>query len=356
VIALPRTPAARAGIDAAIADSLRRLRTRAAAVGAAADALVAALERATDGGKRLRPALVVSAFQTLGGRDELTPALYPVAAAFELLHTAFVIHDDVIDHDTQRRGVLNVAGEFRARARARGADAAGAAHLGEAAGILAGDLLLHEAARSVALAEIPADARAELLALVDDAVLVSAAGELADVEHAVTSDDELDPDAILLATRNKTAVYSFSAPLEAGAILADAPSSARRALARFGERLGLAYQLVDDLIGAFGSAEVAGRREGGDLHEAKQTPLIALARESESWPEVAGALARAHTGPVAIRAAQRALAASGARSRMEGLVAETLESARAVVAASLLPDETRAMLLDLVEAVQERVP
>lgn len=356
MITLPHTPLARAGIDAAIEASLHRLRGRAGDIDASALALVDAIERATSGGKRFRPALVIASFETLGGRVDAVPALYPVAAAFELLHSAFVVHDDIIDHDTERRGIPNVAGEFRARARARGADAAGTALLGDAAGILAGDLLLHEATRSVALADADSTVRADLLALVDDAVLVSVAGELADVENAVSAGAGPDPDAILLATSNKTAVYSFSAPLEAGAILAGAPTASRRALHRFGERLGLAYQLVDDLIGAFGSADIAGRREGGDLHEAKQTPLIALARESEHWPEVAGALAEAHTGPVAIRVAQRALAASGARARMESLVLETLDSARDVVAASLLPSPAAAMLLELVDAVQERIP
>jgi geranylgeranyl diphosphate synthase type II len=356
VITLPHAPLARAGIDAAIDTSLRRLRERAATVDPTIDALAAAIERAAAGGKRFRPALVVAAFETFGGDVTDAPALYPVAAAFELLHTAFVVHDDVIDRDTHRRGSLNIAGEFRARARERGADAAGAALLGDAAGILAGDLLLHEATRIVALAELDAATRADLLALVDDAVLVSAAGELTDVENAVTRGAGLDDEAILLTTRNKTAVYSFSAPLEAGAVLVGAPTESRRTLRRFGQQLGLAYQLVDDLIGAFGSADVAGRREGRDLHEAKQTPLIALARQSEHWPQVADALSEAHTGPVATRAAQRALAASGARARMESLVADTLDAARAVVAASLLPDAVRAMLLDLADAVQERVP
>ncbi|MFG6502545.1 polyprenyl synthetase family protein [Microbacterium sp. P05] len=356
MITLPPTSATRSGIDAAIDEIFARLGMRAAAIDTSVHALVSALERAAAGGKRFRPALVVAAFETLGGRIDRSPALYPVAAAFELLHTAFVVHDDVIDHDTHRRGVPNVAGEFRSRGLARGARPAGATLLGEAAGILAGDLLMHEAERTIALADVDVETRSLLLALFDDAVLVSVAGELADVEHAVIEGDGPDPDAILLATRNKTAVYSFSAPLEAGAALAGASTDAREALHGFGERLGLAYQLVDDLIGAFGTPEIAGRREGGDLHEAKQTPLIALARQSEQWPEVANALAAAHTGPVAIRAAQRALAASGARSRMEGLVTETLESAREVVAASALPEATCTMLLDLVDAVQERVP
>ena len=355
MIALSTTPAARADIDAAIDSALARLDGRLGSLGDGARALASAIRRATDGGKRFRPLLVVSAFDTLGGPDIGRHALLQVAAAFELLHTAFVVHDDVIDHDIERRGMPNVGGEFRSRGTARGADAAGAALLGDAAGILAGDLLLHEATRLIAMAEIPAALRSELLLLVEDAVLVSAAGELADVENAVSA-EEVDADTILRTTHDKTAVYSFSAPLEAGAVLAGVDAPVRHALQRFGQRLGLAYQLVDDLIGAFGDAAAAGKDEGSDLREAKKTHLIVLARESENWPEVSDALAHAHTGPVAVRAAQRALSASGARLRLEQLVRDTLDEARGIVAASTLPGECQAMLLELVDAVQERVP
>lgn len=356
MIDLAPAPAARAGIDHAIDAALARMSERLGAADPAAGALSDAIRRATGGGKRFRPALVVAAFHALGGRADETPALYPVAAAFELLHTAFVVHDDVIDHDTERRGLPNVAGEFRARARARGADAAGAALLGDAAAILAGDVLLHEATRTVALLDLTAETRADLFALIDEAVLVSAAGELADVENSITAGRGSDSDRILITTANKTAVYSFSAPLEAGAVLAGAATGSRLALRRIGQHLGLAFQLVDDLIGAFGPATLAGKDEGADLREAKQTPLIALARESDAWPEVSRALSDARTGPVAVRAAQRALAASGARERLERLVDDTLEDARAIADASLLPDAARAMLVDLTDAVRERIP
>lgn len=355
MIALSTTPTARAEIDAAIDAVVARLTRRLREHGDGARALASAIARSAEGGKRFRPLLVVAAFDTLRGDDARRPALYQVAAAFELLHTAFVVHDDVIDHDLERRGVANVAGEFRARGLEQGADATGAALLGDAAGILAGDLLLHEASRLVALADLPTGVRSDLLRLVGDAVLVSAAGELADVENAVSA-GEVDAETILRTTHDKTAVYSFSAPLEAGAVLAGADGPVRAALERFGQRLGLAYQLVDDLIGAFGSAEQSGKDEGCDLREAKKTHLIVLARETESWPEVSEALALAHTGPVAIRAAQRALSESGARARLEDLVCDTLDEARAIASASTLPDDCKAMLYDLVDAVQGRVP
>ncbi len=344
-------PAVRVAVDSAIDTALTRLRERAQDFGGGFAALGDAIGRAAAGGKRLRPALVVAAFEALGGDRDRTPAVLDVAAAFELLHTAFVVHDDVIDHDTHRRGIPNIAGEFRARGRARGADAAGAALLGDAAAILAGDLLLHEAARLIAAADVAADVRVRLLALLDDALMVSAAGELADVENAVTG---ADADAILAATRDKTAVYSFSAPLRAGAVLATADAATEAALDRCGAALGLAFQLVDDLIGAFGSVEAAGRSSGGDLREAKQTPLVAMARESADWTRVSDALAAAHTGPIAVRDAQRALQASGAPTRVVALVEDALADARHE--ADGLPAPARELIGETAARIRERVP
>ena len=349
------TVSARAAIDESIDAALERIRQRSETLGSGFGALAEAVCRAAGGGKRFRPALVVAAFEAFGGDLHSTPGVFPVAASFELLHTAFVVHDDVIDHDLVRRGIPNVSGEFRARGRERGADAAGAALHGDAAGILAGDLLLHEASRLVALADVPPAQRERLLGLLDDAVYVSAAGELADVENSVTFDSP-DSGALLDTAFNKTAVYSFRAPLTAGAVLAGASDDAVDVLSAAGGRLGLAFQLVDDLIGAFGSEEQAGRASGGDLRESKRTPLVALARESVSWPTVNDALAIAHTGPIAVREAQRALEESGARESLLELIAVTLDDARFAAGDPVLTPAGGALLRDLADRIAERVP
>jgi geranylgeranyl diphosphate synthase type I len=342
-------------IDAAIDEALARIRTRADPLGSGFTALADALGRAARGGKRFRPALVSASFDAFGGDPRHASALAPVAAAFELLHTAFVVHDDVIDHDTVRRGIPNIAGEFRRRGLAGGADAAGSALLGDAAAILAGDLLLHEALRLVALADVDAATREQLFGIFDDAVYISAAGELADVENSVV-EDCADPEAIFDAAFNKTAVYSFSAPLRAGALLAGADATSLDVVDRAGGRLGLAFQLVDDLIGAFGTAEQAGRESGGDLRESKRTPLVALARQTPTWPRVNEAIAVAHTGPIAVREAQRALEESGARARLRRLIAETLDDVRDMSGDASLTPAAGMLLGDLADAVERRVP
>jgi geranylgeranyl pyrophosphate synthase len=342
-------------INDALEVALCRLRTRSASLGEAAAALGEATAASATGGKRLRPALVVAAFEAFGGDIGRSPGLWRVAAAFELLHAAFVVHDDLIDGDTERRGIPNVVGRFRERALTRGGDEDDARLLGAAAAVLAGDLLLFEATRLIATAPVTAPQRAALFVLLDDALLVSAAGELADVEQAIGAD--LPPtDSLLRTARDKTAFYSFQAPLAAGALLAGASDDERSALESAGSAIGVAFQLADDLIGTFGSRAEAGREPGADLRASKRTPLIAMAAETEAWPRIANALAMAPTGPIAIAHAQRELAASGARERAVDMIAHTLRSARTRAADAALPRDAVVLLAALAAAVEDRIP
>lgn len=363
----------RDAVDAAISASLDRLIRRAERLGDGAAALASATAASALDGKRVRPALVVTAYRSLasgattdagstGATVDAGPAASPgeaavwqTAAAIELLHTAFVVHDDLIDRDHERRGVPNVSGRFRARAAAYGASRDAAAAVADAAAVLAGDLLLFEASRLIATVDAPPAVRETLLQIVDDAILVSAAGELADVENAARTEVP-DTDALLGVAHDKTAAYSFEAPLLAGAALAGASVQARTALGAAAAELGLAFQLVDDLIGTFGTRRQAGRAPGADLREAKRTPLIGLARGGEAWPQVSSALALAHTGPIALRRAQRELEATGAREEVVALVREALQRARGHAASPALPAPAVALLADIATAIERRIP
>jgi len=344
-------PDLRIAIDGALA----RIRERAGELGPAFGTLGASITRAAQGGKRLRPALVTASYDAFRADDSNASAILSVAAAFELLHTAFVVHDDVIDHDTMRRGVPNIGGEFRQLAHDEGVDAEGAALVGDAAAILAGDILLHEAFRLVAMAHTDAATRDRLLTLLDDAVLTSAAGELADVQNSVAARHPSRVSTLDTAF-NKTAVYTFRAPLQAGALLGGADADALRVLGDAGGRLGLAFQLVDDLIGAFGSTAQTGRDSGPDLRENKRTPLVALARESGAAPRVDQALALARTGPVAVRDAQLLLEETGARERLVRLIDDTLAAARAASHDPSLPEAAGALLRTLADRIEGRIP
>ncbi|MGI9824851.1 polyprenyl synthetase family protein [Agromyces sp. Marseille-Q5079] len=250
-------------------------------------ALWRSLAEQSSGGKRIRPHLVRLAYAGFGGADEGLATR--VAVAFELLHTAFLIHDDVIDRDTVRRGEPNVAARFAARAIRYGTDERTSDVWGETAAVLAGDLALSRAHREIALLPVEASRRARLLDILDRAVFVSAAGELADVVNA----GEVGPTSmprVLATLEQKTAVYSFECPLAAGAVLAGAPDQAIAALERFGRFVGIAFQITDDVLGVFGDPAVTGKSTSSDLREGKRTALIAHAATTAEWPRIAASL------------------------------------------------------------------
>ncbi len=310
-----------------------------------AQALWTAAGDATRGGRGVRPHLVHAAYRAFGGTD--VRAATHVADAVELLHAAFVVHDDVIDGDDVRRGRPNVAGTFTARARSAGADEGAAHGYGRAAAILAGDLALVAATRAFATAPAPSRVVTALLDLLDETVALSAAGELADVRLALRVDRPTVGDALQVAEL-KTAAYSFALPLRAGALLAGAPADVVAALDRAGRLVGVAFQLHDDLLGVFGDEHVTGKSALGDLREGKVTALIAHARTTDSWPVVAAALGDPALTAERAHAARVALVRCGSRAFVEDLAAQHLEAAREVARDAGLPDDVLAALLALV--------
>ncbi|MDI3330780.1 MAG: polyprenyl synthetase family protein [Micrococcus sp.] len=314
--------------------------------------LWAALAGAVEGGKRFRPQLLTATHQALGGTEP--EPVDRVGAALELLHTAFVVHDDVIDGDEVRRGRLNVSGTFAATARRRGAAEGVAHHYGGAAGLLAGDLALVTATRMIARCGAPEGVTDRLLDLLEDAVHASAAGELADVGLALPVDGHAASvaDAVRVAEL-KTAVYSFRLPLQAGAVLAGAPAGAVTALAPVGRHLGIGFQLLDDLLGVFGDPQRTGKGTLSDLREGKPTALIAHARSTGAWSEL-----RDLVGDPALddRGADRAralLTDCGARDRVSVLAEEFLEGALAAAGRTPLTPALHAMIAGMADEIRQ---
>jgi geranylgeranyl diphosphate synthase, type I len=224
------------------------------------------------GGKLLRPRLTLAAYLGLGG-DDVAGAAH-VAAAQELLHTAMVVHDDLLDHDEVRRGRPNLAGTYRSRLSADGVVGPEAEDHVLAAGLLGGDLALVAAFGVVARAPLAADLRLAVVDLLVQGVSTTVAGELLDVASGLRSPAQVDT---LLVAELKTAAYTCTVPLVAGAVLARADERTRTELARFGTALGTAFQLVDDELGVFGDPGRTGKSVLSDLRAGKRTELLRLA-------------------------------------------------------------------------------
>jgi geranylgeranyl diphosphate synthase type II len=346
------TAAARqAQVDAVLARLFSLARKRAEPLGAAYVELWDRIEASTTGGKRFRPRMVFAAYSALGG-DDFDAAAY-VGAAFELLHTSLCLHDDVIDRDFTRRGAPNVAGAFRDRALAAGADPTLADHHGVSAAVIAGDLALFNAYRLIDRSGVAGEVRTRLLEVMDEALFASAAGELIDIDFTLRPAVP-HVDDILSMERLKTAVYSFEGPLQAGAILAGGSDETVATLGEFGREIGIAYQLVDDVLGVFGTEEETGKTTVGDLREGKRTVLIAYAASAPDWDGYAdlfGDPALSDEGAATLRAH---LVASGARGFAEGLARYYVNRALARLVETHIPAALRSELHPVADAVLGR--
>lgn len=310
------------------------------------------LEASTAGGKRFRPRLVMTVYGLLGGTERTTAAT--VAASFELLHTALIVHDDVVDRDFTRRGVPNVSGTYRNRAAAEGNSPERAEHAGLSVGIIAGDLALSNAYRLLGEVDTDLATRQRLSDLLDEAIFASAAGELLDVLAP------LDPtpqavDEVLDMARLKTAVYSFEAPLQAGAVLAGAEERLVNALAEFGRCLGTAYQVADDLIGVFGDESRTGKVGWGDLREGKRTALISHAAQQPQWPRIAELMGSPELTASGATEVRELLIESGARDRAMQLVSDLVDRSHQSLLDPSVPQALRDSLAPLSDVVTERV-
>jgi len=229
------------------------------------------------GGKRLRPYMVVLAFHACGG-GRVEGDVLAAAAALELLHCSMLIHDDIIDRDTVRHGKPNVAGQYRGVYAAH-LEPAKRDHLADSAALLGGDLLIMSAHRLIAESNFSAEKRLVALRLMNDAIFNVVGGELLDAESTTKTMSEVDSLAI---ARYKTAHYSFVTPFIMGASLAGADRDTLAILTQYGDALGVAFQLADDLLGLFGDEEETGKPATSDLREGRRTFIMQKSYELAS--------------------------------------------------------------------------
>ena len=203
------------------------------------------------GGKRLRPALVLLVAGALGYRGRHHQEL---AAVVEFIHTATLLHDDVVDESSLRRGNQTANALF-----------------GNAASVLVGDFLYSRAFQMMVSV-----GNMRVMQVLADATNVIAEGEVLQLLNC--HDADTDEDRYLQVIRYKTAKL-FEASARLGALLGGADAALEEALATCGMHLGTAFQLIDDVLDYSGTAEATGKNVGDDLAEGKPTlPLIYVMR------------------------------------------------------------------------------
>jgi geranylgeranyl pyrophosphate synthase len=295
------------------------------------------------GGKRLRPLLVMLAADAAGGPDadrapgseEEDRRLVRAAAAVELVHSATLVHDDVVDRAPLRRGRPSVVAEA-----------------GRRAAVATGDLLF-----SRAFAELALNGEEAQLRALSDASSALAAGELLQREDAYAP--RVAAERYLRRCELKTAAL-FEAACRLGALLANgggdrsppAPAEALSdVLGAFARRIGLAFQLLDDVLDISGPAERTGKSRGTDLLDGTVTLPLILARESDEG--LAAIDLASLAGPEEAAELCDRIEAAGALEEARGRALEFVAEAKAMLP-EVLPNG-RAVLLDLVaDAVVDR--
>jgi geranylgeranyl diphosphate synthase type II len=304
------------------------------------------------GGKRLRPYMVMVAYQGYGGHNY--EAMIPVAAAQELLHLGLTIHDDIIDRDFMRYGIKNVSGLYYDRYKTMIPDDEERAHYARSTAILAGDMVLSGAYQMVVGSGVTDAQKTVAQRYLGKAMFNVAAGELLDTESPHVPMGSHDPIKI---ANFKTATYSFVAPLLTGAAVAGADVANMTKLEEYGRNLGIAYQLRDDVLGMFGDVELTGKSNKGDIREGKPTYMMQAAfRMAGEGTEVLQALVGKSDITEKETQQVRAIVENcGAKAAAEQLIEEYASKAVAALEHLTISAEMYMALEELVHTATRRV-
>ncbi|WP_413247656.1 polyprenyl synthetase family protein [Rhodococcus sp. Z13] len=228
------------------------------------------------GGKRVRPTFAWTGWLGAGGDPEGpdAEAVLQACASLELVQAGALVHDDIIDASTTRRGFPTIHvefGELHRRSGWRGRPE----QFGESAAILLGDLALVWADDMLHSAGLAPEVVARVTPVWSAMRTEVLGGQYLDIAGEVAADESVE--SAMRVNRYKTAAYTIERPLHLGAVFAGADDDLIDAYRRFGTGIGLAFQLRDDLLGVFGDPEVTGKPSGDDLRAGKRTVLYALA-------------------------------------------------------------------------------
>ncbi len=300
------------------------------------------------GGKRLRPAFAYWGFVGAGG-DPDDPKVVDAGAAFELMHAFALFHDDVMDDATSRRGAITTHTKF-ARQHEGERWAGESRRFGDGVAILVGDLAF------VYADQLMAGASAQAWAVWNELRVELNVGQVLDILGGVRNDRRRDKAERIC--RYKSGKYTIERPLHLGAVMAapDRQAELLPSLSAYGLPLGDAFQMRDDVMGAFGDPELTGKPVGGDLREGKPTPLLARAVEAASAAQraVLDLVGRPGLSDADVAAIQQVIVDTGALADLERTITSLTDEAVGAIASADITDVARDELVQLATYVSWR--
>lgn len=232
----------------------------------------------TRGGKRLRPALVYYAYKLFKGEEKKAEVI-KFSIFIEILQTFLLIHDDIIDRSSTRRGkptVHKIFEEFSEKNKFKDDY-----HFGNTMAILAGDFACQLGYQIIAESNFEEVKKNQITKMVAEEITNVCFGQVHDVllNYDYKNNDDFKKD-IEFVNIYKTAIYTFKLPILAGSILANAEKENLENLVRFSYPVGIAFQIRDDILSTFGDPKETGKDIKSDIQEGKKTILIYYAYQN----------------------------------------------------------------------------
>lgn len=299
--------------------------------------------RANEGGKRLRGTLVKLGYELAGGKN--TREILKPAAAFEIFQTSILAHDDIVDLSPLRRGKQTLYKTF------------GGDHYGISQALSLGDVGYFLATKLITESGFPEKEKNLALSIFVEAMLKTGLGQILDIELPHLKELKKEAD-VLVVFRLKTAHYTLIGPLKLGAVLGGANKKLLDEIAQFGEALGIAFQIQDDILGIFGDEKILGKSVTSDIEEGKNTLLIIQAQKYANKNQKKflekyygkGKVTRSHLEEI-----RQIFTATGALKYSQDRAKSLVDQAKTVIDKMVIPQEKKELLYQMADFLVERV-
>ncbi|MDD5489646.1 MAG: polyprenyl synthetase family protein [Candidatus Moranbacteria bacterium] len=313
------------------------------------------------GGKRMRANFIrygylVARPQQAGeaGKPEECKKIIEASMSIELTHIFLLIHDDIIDRDDFRHGVQTIHKKYERLAK-RFFKKTDPKHFGDSMAIVAGDMAAAFGNEIIFNSRFSPERKQKALLKLQEIVANTVSGEILDV--MLEAKGRATEKEILEVHRNKTAKYTVEGPLHLGALLAGADDRVLRVLSKYAVPVGIAFQIQDDILGAFGNEKKLGKPVCSDLREGKQTLLVAKALENGDMKQrklVKKLLGNKNVSESDIESFRRAIRETGSLEYSQNLAKKYVEEGKAAIEKSGFNEDAKDFLIGIADYIVKR--
>lgn len=317
-----------------------------------ADALRHSKKIIMSGGKRARAAFMYYGYLAAGGKE--LKKILKASVSIELIHLFLLIHDDIIDRDGKRHGMVTLH-KYYEKIGSKFLKSKDPHHFGISMAIIIGDTINAMGNQIIFESEFNSKLILRALSMLQGIISMTVIGESQDIH--IENRGKASVGEILKMYENKTAKYTFEGPLHLGAILGGADGEFLRRLSGYAVPAGIAFQIQDDILGVFGNEKKIGKPVGSDIRQGKYTILVAKAFEkadSRQRKILSDALGNKYLTPRDINNFRSAITDTGALDYAKNLAMDLVVEAKKELEKIKMNSEAKKFLGDMADYMIQR--